>query len=65
MWALGNIAGISTRARDSILECGIVNKILKILSQPIMNGTMLSYTYWTISSLCKGKPDPPIKFVIL
>jgi len=65
MCALGNIAGIGIEARDMVLECGIVNKILKILSQPIMNGTMLSYTYWTISTLCKGKPDPSIEYVIL
>lgn len=64
MWALANIAANSIKGRDAVLEVDIVPRILHILSQEIIKGEMLSNTYWAIQNLCKGKPDPPLKYVL-
>lgn len=63
MWALANITGTSVKARNKVLESGIVDKILMILTATIVKSSMLGFTYWTIQNLCKGKPDPPVKYV--
>ena len=65
MSALGNIAGNSVQGRDQVLESGVVEKILAILSQVVIKCGLLEYTYWTIHNLCKGKPEPPAKLVSL
>jgi len=63
MWAIGNIAGDSVAARDDVLATGIISKILNILSLEKLSRGLLSLTYWTISHLCRGTPEPPTKQV--
>jgi len=63
MWALANIASNSVKGRDAVLEANIVPRILDILSQEVIKGGMLANTFWAIQNLCKGKPDPPMKYV--
>jgi len=62
IWALGNIAGDSPRCRDFVLQHGIMGPLL----QNLMESTKLSVlrnATWTLSNLCRGKPQPPFEYV--
>ena len=63
MWAVGNIAGDCVAARNDVLSTDIVSRILDILALDKITKNFLSLTYWTISHLCRGKPDPPFEQV--
>ncbi|KAF2558368.1 hypothetical protein F2Q68_00018231 [Brassica cretica] len=58
VWALGNISGDSPRCRDIVLGHGALPSLLLQLN----NGAKLSMLVnaaWTLSNLCRGKPQPP------
>ncbi|KAF2547145.1 hypothetical protein F2Q70_00023937 [Brassica cretica] len=58
VWALGNISGDSPRCRDIVLGHGALPSLLLQLN----NGdklSMLVNAAWTLSNLCRGKPQPP------
>jgi len=63
MCALSNFAAANVTGRDHILEIGIVDKIINILSSELIKGGLYCETYEMIFNLCKGKPDPPISSV--
>uniref|UniRef100_M4FE95 Importin subunit alpha n=1 Tax=Brassica campestris TaxID=3711 RepID=M4FE95_BRACM len=58
VWALGNISGDSPRCRNIVLGHGALPSLLLQLN----NGAKLSMLVnaaWTLSNLCRGKPQPP------
>ncbi len=63
MWALGNIAGDSARCRDFVLQKGIMTPLLQNLVMESSRTSMLRSATWTLSNLCRGKPEPPFELV--
>lgn len=62
VWALGNIAGDSYKYRDLVLESGALQPLLEMCNSRVGHG-MLRNATWTLSNLCRGKPQPDFKLV--
>ncbi|KAL1211761.1 Importin subunit alpha-7 [Cardamine amara subsp. amara] len=58
VWALGNISGDSPRCRDIVLGHGALPSLLLQLNHGAKL-SMLVNAAWTLSNLCRGKPEPP------
>ncbi|CAN8269639.1 unnamed protein product [Cochlearia groenlandica] len=58
VWALGNISGDSPRCRDIVLGHGALPSLLLQLNHEAKL-SMLINAAWTLSNLCRGKPQPP------
>mgnify|MGYP006168847333 CR=1 FL=1 len=71
-WALGNIAGDSPRCRDLVLDSNALSPLLLQLKKAgstfqlttsSSELSMLRNAAWTLSNLCRGKPQPELKKV--
>ncbi|XP_052298146.1 importin subunit alpha-2-like [Citrus sinensis] len=58
VWALGNVAGDSSRCRDFVLSQGALIPLLAELNEHAKL-SMLRTATWTLSNFCRGKPQPP------
>eukprot|EP00727_Mastigamoeba_balamuthi_P010215 m51a1_g5816 putative importin alpha (539) ;mRNA; f:211773-214510 len=61
-WALGNIAGDSAQMRDYVLGCGVMPPLVALLSSPVKVAVLRNAT-WSLSNLCRGKPQPQFQLV--
>lgn len=57
---LGNIIADNNKARDDMISTELVEQLIMILNAGTVTLDLLRIICWTISSMCKGMPEPPL-----
>lgn len=65
IWALGNLAGDSTKCRDACLNSGAMTAVLEVLSRPDLPLRAVRNGVWAVSNLCRGRPFPALEKVAM
>jgi hypothetical protein len=60
VFAVGNIAVVSTTFRDLFLECGVLEKLLDLAFCPKTSMPLRRTAARIIALCCRGKPSPPL-----
>jgi len=63
VWAIGNVAGDSTGYRDLVLKSDALQSIMAMCN-PKSAAQTLRNCAWTLSNLCRGKPQPHCQAVM-
>lgn len=58
-WALGNVSGDCPELRDMVLQHGALRPLLQNVLAPASE-SMLRNCIWSLSNLCRGKPQPHV-----
>mmetsp|Transcript_2570 Transcript_2570/g.3748 ORF Transcript_2570/g.3748 Transcript_2570/m.3748 type:complete len:565 (-) Transcript_2570:210-1904(-) len=61
-WCIGNIAGDSAEFRDLCHAAGVLAPLLLNIQKPD-NRSLLGNIIWTMSNLCRGKPNPELSVI--
>lgn len=61
-WCLGNISGDGPMYRDMVLKAGAL-PVLLLNVEHADNETLLGNVTWSISNLCRGKPQPELELI--
>lgn len=64
-WAIGNITGDCSEFRDIVLQHGGMPKVLELLKGENKKVALIRVAAWTMSNLCRGKPQPPFSVVCI
>lgn len=62
-WCLGNVAGDSPQLRNVVLNNGAMEPLLRNIAHP-GNDSLLQNCVWTLSNLCRGKPQPDLPYLL-
>jgi len=62
-WALGNIAADSPGLRDRLIASGALPPLLKVVEDPEVTQKVIKEGTYAISTLCRGRPLPPVEKV--
>lgn len=63
IWGIGNIAGDSPMTRDSVINCGAIDKIAAVLDKATIGTSFMRNASWALSNLCRGRPQPQYHLV--
>lgn len=58
-WALSNIAGDCAELRDAVLAAAVLDPLLGLLMRSTRDSVVRTCA-WTLSNLCRSKPEPPL-----
>lgn len=65
VWALGNIAGDGSDARDIVLKHGTTDNLIKLMESENLEISFLRNIVWLMSNLCRNKnPAPKYEYIL-
>lgn len=63
-WCLANIAGENVQYRDAVIKYGGIEKLVRAIPADTCKKSYLENTIWSLSNMCRGKPQPPIERIM-